>query len=97
MQRFEPTLHRALAHDPQGADGLRQPLELDQAEVTVFEQIADQPARALGDHDRIRLGQRLQASGEVRGFADDAPFLGGALPNEITDHDERRLQCRRAP
>jgi len=57
-------------------------------EVAVFKQITDQPARALGYNDRIRLGQRLQASGDIRGFADNASLLCGALTNEITDHDE---------
>jgi hypothetical protein len=45
MQGFEPTLYRALAHDPQGADGLRQTLEVDQAQVTVFEEIPDRRCR----------------------------------------------------
>jgi hypothetical protein len=56
-------------------------------EVAVFEQITDQPARALGYNDRIRLGQRLQASGDIRGFADNASPLCGALTNEITESD----------
>jgi len=34
-------------------------LHLDGAEIAVFEEIADQPARARGDDDRVRLGGRL--------------------------------------
>jgi len=46
-------------------------LDLDGAEIAILEEIADQPARARGDDHRIRLGQGLEAGGEVRRLADD--------------------------
>jgi hypothetical protein len=63
MQCFEPTLYRALAHDPQCTDGVRQTSRLDYPELPVFEQVSDQPACTFGDYDRVRLGQSLQTSG----------------------------------
>jgi hypothetical protein len=45
--------------------------DLDLAEISVFEQIAGQPAGARGDHDGVRLGQGLEASGEIGRIAGD--------------------------
>src|SRR4029077_20869284 len=58
---------------------------LHRAEGAVFEEIADQPARARGDHDSVRLGQALQAGGEVRRLTDNRLFLGRACTNQIAD------------
>ena len=63
-------------------------LDLDGAEIAVLEEIADQPARACGDDDRVRLGQGLQAGGEVRRFADDRLFLRRAFADQIADDDQ---------
>jgi hypothetical protein len=63
-------------------------LHLDGAEIAVFEEIADQPARTCGDDDRTRLGQCLQTGGEVGRFADDRLFLCRALTDQVTDHDQ---------
>jgi len=60
-------------------------LQLDGAEITVVEEIADQPACARGDDDRVRLGQGLQPGGEVRRFADDRLFLRRAFADQIAD------------
>ena len=63
-------------------------LDLDGAEIAVVEQIADQPPRARGDHDSVRLGQRLQPGGEVRRLADDRLLLRRALADQIADDHE---------
>ena len=60
-------------------------LDLDGAEIAVLEEIADQPARARGDDDRVRLGQGLQPGGEVRRFADDRLLLRRAFADQIAD------------
>ena len=64
---------------------LGEALHLDGAEIAVLEEIADQPPRARGDDDRVRLGQGLQPGGEVRGFADDRLLLRRALADQIAD------------
>jgi len=46
-------------------------LELDLAEITVFEQITGQPTGTGGDHDGVGLGQGLQARGEIGRIAGD--------------------------
>ena len=46
-------------------------LELDLAEIAVFEEIAGQSPGTRGDHDRIGLGQGLQARGEIGRIAGD--------------------------
>ncbi len=61
------------------------PFHLDGAEIAVLEEIADQPARARGDDDRVRLGQGLQTGGEVRRFADDRLFLRRAFADQVAD------------
>ena len=58
---------------------------LDGGKVAVLEESAEQPARARGDDDRVRLGQGLQTGGEVRRFADDRLFLRRALADQIAD------------
>jgi hypothetical protein len=57
-------------------------------EILEFKEIAEQPPCAVGDHDHVRLGQRLQARRQVRRVADDATFLRLSRSNEVTDHDE---------
>ena len=60
-------------------------LHFDGAEIAVLEEIADQPARAGGDDDRVRLGQGLQPGGEVRRLADDRLLLRRAFADQIAD------------
>src|SRR5271154_278761 len=62
---------------PQRGPGPRRPgdaLEILRSEIPEFEEIAEQLSRAVGDHDHVRLGQRLQARRQVRRVADDATF-----------------------
>ena len=69
----------------QAGTGSVEALDLDGAEIAVLEEIADQPARALGDDDRVRLGQGLQPGGEVGRLADDALLLRRAFADQIAD------------
>ena len=40
------------------------------------------------DHDRARLGQRLQPGGQVRRLADHRLLLGGTRADQVADHDK---------
>jgi hypothetical protein len=59
--------------------------QLDGAEIAVLEEIADQPARARGDDDSIRLGQGLQTGGDASALADDRCSCADPSPIRITD------------
>ena len=76
---------------PQRGPGPRRPgdtLEVLGSEVLELEEIAEQLSRAVGDHDHVRLGQRLQARRQVRRVADDATFLRISRSDQVADHDE---------
>src|SRR5262249_8696517 len=60
-------------------------LDFNRTEITILEQITDQPAGVRGDDDRVGLGERLQPGGEVGGFADDRLLLRRSLANQIAD------------
>ena len=63
-------------------------LELVGSEVLKLEQITEQLSRALGDDDRVRLGDPLQARREVGCLADDRLLLSRTRP------DQSRLRPR---
>ena len=73
------------AHDLPGHNGLRKALQRVSAEVAILEQLARQALRALRYDDRVGLRQSLQASGEVRGFADGAALRVGVGPDDVAD------------
>jgi hypothetical protein len=58
-QRLEPALHDAWPEHLIRVHGLGEALEGNCAEVTVFEQIADQPPGSGVDDDRVGLGKGL--------------------------------------
>ena len=62
-------------------------LDLDGAEIAVFEEIAGQPTRARGDDDRVRFSQALQTGGEVRRLANNRLLLRRSFANQIADND----------
>jgi hypothetical protein len=84
-QRLEPARDAARTQYLTGRNRRGDALHLDGAEIAVFEEIADQPARACGDYDSIRLGQGLQPRGEVRRFTDDRLFLRRSFADQIAD------------
>ena len=84
-QRLEPARDGARTQHLPGRHRPGDALHLDGAEIAVLEEIADQPARARGDDDRVRLGQGLQPGGEVRRLTDDRLFLRRAFADQIAD------------
>jgi hypothetical protein len=84
-QCLEPALDGARAQHLPSRHGCGDALDLDGAEIAVFEEIAKQPPRARGDDDSIRLGQGLQPGGEVRRLADDRLLLRRSRANQIAD------------
>jgi hypothetical protein len=87
-QCLEPARDDARTQHLPGRRRRADALDLDAAEIAVLEKIADQPARACGDDDSTRLGQGLQAGGEVRRFADDRLLLRRAFADQIADDDQ---------
>ena len=83
---LEPARDEARAQHAPDRHRLGDTFDLDRAEIAVFEKVADQPARACGDDDRIRLGQRLQTGGEVGCFPDYRLLLCRALADQVADH-----------
>jgi len=62
--------------------------ELARSEILDLEERADLSPRTVSNHERARLGQRLQPGGEVRGLADHSALLGRARTDQISDHDK---------
>ena len=85
---------------PQRRPGPRRPgdaLEVPGPEILQLEEIAEQPARAVGDDDGTRLGQSLQARREVRRLADDRLLLRGTRADQVADHDKPGGDADAAP
>ena len=61
--------------------------EVFRPEVLQLEEVAEKPAGALGDNDRIRLGDALQARRKVWGFTHDPAFLRLPGADDVADHD----------
>ena len=70
MERFEPALCSAFAQHPPGAHRFGEAFELALLQLQKIEQPAEQSARSGRYHDGSRLGELLQARGEVRRLAD---------------------------
>src|SRR6516165_12806939 len=81
-QRLEPTPDSARTQYLPDRHRRGDALDLDAAEVAILEEITEQPARAGGDDDRLRLGHGLQPGGEVRRLADDRLFLRRAFADQ---------------
>ena len=91
-QRFEPAADPTLAEDTVSRNRRRQPFDLDLTEALIIEQVPDQPARALGDDDRLGFGQPLQPRCKIWRLANDGLLLGGARPDQVADHREPSRQ-----
>ena len=82
-------LGRALAERPRTPrTGRGEALEPGRPELAQLEHPAEQPARAVGDHDRAGRGRRLQPRGEVRGLADHRLLPRRALADQVADDHE---------
>jgi hypothetical protein len=80
--RLAKTLGRSTC---QAGTGVAMPLTSTPPRSRYSKKIADQPARARGDDDSIRLGQGLQPGGEVRRLTDDRLFLRRSFADQIAD------------
>jgi len=88
VQRLETALHGTR---PQRRPGLHRPrdaLEVRGSEVLQLEQVPEKSSCAVGNDDRIRLGDPLQARREVRRLADDAAFLRVPRSDQVADDDQ---------
>jgi hypothetical protein len=56
--------------------------------VLQIEEIANELSRTLGDYDRVRLCNALQASRDVRRLTDDAALLRLARSDQIADDNQ---------
>src|SRR6516164_1597789 len=88
MQRLEAARQGARPHCHPGPYRPGDALEVFRPEVLQFEEIAEEPPRALGDDDCIRLGDALQPRREVRGLTDDATLLSFTRADQVADHSE---------
>ena len=57
-------------------------------EIDHIKQTGNQPVRAVGDDDGVRLGKGLQARRQVGRLADDGFLLRRSFTDQITDDDE---------
>jgi hypothetical protein len=81
--------HRAgRGDDAVRTHGTRRSLEHLLAQSLGLEEALDQVASGLADHDRVRLGDRLEASGDVRGLPHDGELLTG-LPGAHLARDDK--------
>ena len=74
-------------HTPHG-DGRGESLERSFAQALVLEAVAKQLIGARADENRIGLGQRLQASGEIWRLAGDRALSGGTRAEQIANDDD---------
>ena len=88
MQCLEAAFDGARPQCRPGAHRLGDALEVSGAEVLQLEEIAEKLSRALGDDDRVRLGNPLQTRRKVWRLADDAAFLRLARSDQIADYDQ---------
>ncbi len=88
VECLEAALRCACAGDPPSVDRLSEAPQLAWSEVLDLEQPADQAPCLLSDDDFAAPGHDLQASGEVRGIADDRFLLRRASAEEVTYDDD---------
>ena len=88
LARLEAALRAAAAEHPPGPHGCGEALEAVDAEVGVLEQAAEQAPGGRVDDHAARLGQGLEAGGEVRGLADHRLLLRRTLADQVADHDQ---------
>src|SRR5262249_58556383 len=86
--RLEATLGNRHACDRPSRDRLSNTLDLVPAKVAEAEQIAEQPTRGAGDHNRPRLAQRLEAGCYVGRVPDQSTFPQRTPATEVPDHHQ---------
>ena len=88
MQGLEATFDGTWAQRGPDVHGFGDAFELSCPEVLQLENIAEKPSCALGNNDRVRLGESLQTRREVRRLADDAMLLRGRRSDQVADHNQ---------
>ena len=88
MQRVEAAFKRTRPQRRPGPYRIGDTPEFAGPKVLKLEQIAEQFPRALGDDDRVRPGDALQAGCKVRCLANDAALLRLARPDQVADYDQ---------
>ena len=88
VQRLKAALNRAWPHRSPRSHQLSDALEVLGSQVLQLEQIAEQFSCALGDDDRVRLGDALQSCSEVWCLTDDAALLRLSRSDQIADNDQ---------
>ena len=86
MHRLEAALDRTCPQHREGFHRPGDPLELLGTQVLQLEEIAKEPARGLGNDNRVRRGDALKACCKVRCLADDIVLLRFAGPHNIPNH-----------
>jgi hypothetical protein len=108
VRRFKAALDPARRVDLPGSDRRIEPLEHLRAETGALEQATGKRVCGLGDGDRVRRRNRLQASRQVRRLTGDHRLLCGALTDDVADHhaaggdsdphgERRALACGQRP
>ena len=90
VQRLEAAFHRSRSQCRPGSHRPGYALEVLCAEVFQLEEIAEQLSCALGDDDRVRLGDPLQTRCKVRRLADNAALLRLTRSDQVADYDQAR-------
>jgi hypothetical protein len=86
LTRLEAALNPSLARDAPRHDRLGEALEPLRPDVVELEQAADQSARRVADHYRVRRSQHLHPPRKIRHVADHGRFAGGAFANQVAHH-----------
>src|SRR5271156_3387337 len=88
MESLESACRRALSQCCPSAHRGRNSLEVLCPEIVEFKKVSEKPSCALGDNHDVRLGDRLELRGNVRGFADYASFVVACRIGDVADDNE---------
>ena len=87
MQSLEAAFHGSWPQHRPGAYWPSDPFEFVCPEVCKFEEIAEKLSRTFCDHDRVRLGESLQARSEIRRLADNAALWRVPRSHQVANHN----------
>ncbi|HJZ43343.1 MAG TPA: hypothetical protein VJ233_06455 [Hyphomicrobiaceae bacterium] len=77
---------RALAQDLECSGRALEPFQRVLAEIEILEALGGQPPRCRRDDDRVGCRKLLQASREIRRFANDGCPFGQSFAEDVSDH-----------
>ena len=87
---LEPIAVRTRTQDTPDVHRIVNSCDRQSAEITIVKQAAQQAARIVCYHNRVRFGGPLQPCRKISRLTNDRLLLGRALTEEIADHDEAR-------